>query len=117
LIEMFVALALILLLVPLAAVYVFERMARSGKGPLADPDRTVVLDGFIVPMAGFVPLLGPAAPPPDSSLDAERCAIESRIVASLMTGDLDHAKYQQRMAALAELDATTRPVRVPPEPS
>jgi hypothetical protein len=117
LIEMFVAVALVLLLVPLAALYVFERMACSGRGPLAESDRAVVLDGFIVPMAGYVPLLGPAAATPDPSLDAERCATESRIVASLMAGDLDCAKYQQRMAALAALDATTRSVRVPPEPS
>ena len=113
---MFVALAIVLLLVPLAVLYVVDRMAQAGKGPLAEPDRMTVLDGTIVPMGGLVALLDPGPPSADRSLDTDRCATESRIVADLMTGTLDPAQYQLRMAALATLDATTRPVQVPPEP-
>jgi hypothetical protein len=115
-IVMFAVLAIVLLLTPLAVLYVVERMARAGKGPLAEPDRMTVLDGAIVPMGGFVPLLDPGPPSGDRSLDTERCATESRIVADLIAGTLEPGQYQLRMAALAELDATTRPVHVPPEP-
>jgi hypothetical protein len=110
---MFVALAIVLLLAPLAVLYVVERMARAGKGPLAEPDRMSVLDGTIVPVGGFVPLFYPGPASADDTLDSERCATEGRIVADLLAGRLEPAQYQRRMAALAALDATTRPV--PPE--
>jgi hypothetical protein len=112
---LFVALALALFLIPFALLFVFERMARAGKEPLTEPDRVTVLDGVVVPIGGYVPLIHPG-PPLTDSLGAERCATESRIVADRMAGALDPVQYQQKMAALAALDATTRPLRLPPEP-
>jgi hypothetical protein len=93
---MFVALALALaftfalLLVPFGMLYVFERMA-----------------GHIVA------LIDPGPADPVHPVDTERCAAESRLVAALIAGDLDRPGYRERMAELA---ATTGPVRLPPEP-
>jgi hypothetical protein len=117
-IEMYTGLVLALLLAPLALVYVFEQMAKAGKGPLAEPDRMIVLDGTITPAPAPVAALvdlGPAAAA--HPLDAERCAAESRLVAALIAGELDRVGYQERMAELAAQDAAVRPVRLPPEPA
>src|SRR5215212_9809375 len=108
-IEMFVALAFALLLVPLAVLYVCEWMARAGRGPLADPDRLIVLDCTIVPMVGVMALADPGTTAPAQPLDAERCAAESRLVAALIAGDLDRAGYREGMAELAAADAATHP--------
>jgi hypothetical protein len=114
-IEMYIVLAMVLLLLPLGALYVFERMARAGKGPLADPDRMVVLDGTIIPVP-------PAVAPGDAwkreplrLIDDDACVAESRLVTSLIAGELDRGQYQERMADLAAADAVVRPVRVPPD--
>ena len=105
------------MLVPLALLYVLERMARNGKGPLADADRMVVFDGTVVPVGGHVvALVDPGPAVQVGSADAERCAAESRLVAALIAGELDRARYHERMAELAAMDDTTRPVRLPPEP-
>src|SRR5688572_5261477 len=109
---MFVVLAFALLLVPLATLFVFERMARAGKGPLAEPDRMILLDGAMVPLATPVVALPSSARP----ADAEQCAAESRLVAALFAGKLDRAEYRERMAELAASDAAIRPVRLPPMP-
>lgn len=117
-IEVFVALVFALLLVPVAVLYVFERMDRAGKEPLADSDRTVVFDGTVVPMGGHVvALVGRGPAEPDPPVDAVRCTAESRLVAALIAGELDRSEYQDRMAELAATDAMTRPVRLPPESS
>jgi hypothetical protein len=113
-IDMFVVLAFALLLVPLATLFVFERMARSGKGPLAEPDRMILLDGAMVPIAA--PVLALASPDPVRPADAEQCAAESRLVAALLAGELDRTEYRERMAELAASDAAIRPVRLPPMP-
>ena len=124
-IEMYVVLALVLMLVPLAALYVLERLARAGKGPLADPGGMVVLDGTILPVPMPVPV-----PPfvhavasdddwrrkPLELVDDESCAAESRLVAALISGELDRAQYQERMADLAVADSSVHPVRLPPAP-
>jgi hypothetical protein len=116
-IEMFVVLAFVLLLVPFAALYVIEWLARAGKGPLVDPDRMIVLD------AGLVPVPLPALPAvasddgprqPRTPIDDEACDAESRIVAALLAGDLDPGRYRERMADLAAADAAVHPVRLPP---
>jgi hypothetical protein len=115
-IEMYIVLAIVLLLAPLGALYVLERMARAGKGPLADPDRVVVLDGTIIPVPA------PVGAPDDAwkreplgLIDDEACAAESCLVTSLIAGELDRAQYQERMADLAAADAAIRPVRLPPD--
>jgi hypothetical protein len=117
-IEMFVALAFALLLIPLALLYVFERMARAGKGPLADLDSSVVFGGTIVPVGGhMVALVDPGPADPVRAADAEQGSAESRLVAALIAGELDRSQYRERMAELAATDAVTRPVRLPPEPA
>ena len=98
---MFVALALALFAVPFTALYVCERLARAGKGPLAEPDRMLVLDGAVV-----------AAP-----VEEQPSSDEGRLVAALIAGDLDRARYRERMAELAARDAAIRPVPMPPEPA
>lgn len=110
---MYVVLALVLLLVPFAALYVFERLARAGEGPLADPDRMIVLDGTIVPVP-IAALVGAPTPEPVNLNDDEACVAESRIVAALIAGELDRTQYQERMAELAATDAAIHPVRLPP---
>jgi len=106
---MFVALAFALLLVPLAALYVCEWMARAGKGPLAEPGRMIMLDCAIVPMAGTVVAFVEPEP-----VDADHCADEGRLVAALIAGELDQARYRDRMAELAAADAVAHPLRQPP---
>jgi hypothetical protein len=114
-IEMYVVLAFALLLVPFGALYVFERLAHAGKGPLAEPDRMIVLDGTIVPAAtSAVALIDAGSPEPAKPIDDEACAAESRLVAALIAGELDRTQYRERMADLAASDATVRPVRLPP---
>ena len=110
---MYLALAFALLLVPFEALYVFERMAKAGKGPLAQPSRMAVLDGTIVaaPVTGSV--VGLPAPPEPG--DTEGCAAETRLVAALVAGRLSQADYQTRMAELAAKEADVRPVRLPPD--
>ena len=115
-IEMYIVLALVLLLLPLGALYLFERMARAGKGPLADPDRMVVLDGTIIPVPA------PAVAPDDAwkreplrLINDEACAAESCVVTALFAVELDRAQYHERMADLAAADAAIRPVRLPPD--
>jgi hypothetical protein len=115
-IEMYIVLTIVLLLAPLGALYVFERMARAGKGPLADPDRMVVLDGTIIPAPA--PVVAPDHAwqrEPPRLIDDEACAAESCLVTALITGELDPAQYQERMADLAAADAVIRPVRLPPD--
>jgi hypothetical protein len=117
-IEMFVALAFALLLVTLAVLFVVERVARAGNGTLAEPDRTVVFDGTMVPVGGrMVALVDPGPADPVPAQDTEQCAAESRLVAALIAGELDRSQYQERMAELAATDAVVRPVRLPPEPA
>ena len=112
---MYVVLAFVLLLVPFAALYVFERLARAGKGPLADPGRMIVLDGTIIPVPTPVLTLVDVPTPETVKLkDNEACVAESRIVAALLAGELDRTQYQERMADLAATDAAIRPVRLPP---
>ena len=113
---MYVVLAMVLLLLPLGALYVFERMARAGKGPLADPDRMVVLDGTIIPVPAQVVAPDDAwKRDPLRLIDDEACAAESCLVTALIAGALDRAQYRERMADLAAADAAIRPVRLPPE--
>jgi hypothetical protein len=122
-IEMYVVLAFVLMLVPFCALYVFERLARAGKGRLAEPDRMIVLDGTIIPTpepaptpapASAVALVDAAPTDPTEPIDGEACAAECRLVAALMAGDLSRTDYRERMADLAASDATIRPVRLPP---
>jgi hypothetical protein len=125
---MYVVLAFVLMLIPLGALYVLERLAAAGKGPLADPGGMVVLDGTILPMPMPMPMPMPvpvpglvhAVPPddgwkrPSEVIDDEACTAESRLVAALISGELDRAQYQERMADLAVTDSAIRPVRLPP---
>jgi len=117
-IGMWVVLALALLLVPFALLFVFERMGRAGSGPLAEPHGTVVFSGTVVPVGGHVvPLVDPWRTTPTKPTDSESCAAEGRLVAALIAGELDRAQYQEQMAELAAADAIIRPVRLPREPS
>jgi hypothetical protein len=124
-IEMYVVLALVLMLIPLGALYLLERLAAAGKGPLANPGEMVVLDGTIlpVPMPVPVPSLVHAVASdddwkrkPPKLVDDESCAAESRLVAALISGELDRAQYQERMADLAAADSAVHPVRLAPAP-
>jgi len=123
-IEMYVVLALVLMLIPLGALYLLERLAAAGKGPLANPGEMVVLDGtiFPVPMPVPAPALVHAVASdvwkrkPPKLVDDESCAAESRLVAALISGELDRPQYQERMADLAAADSSVHPVRLPPAP-
>lgn len=115
---MWVVLALALLLVPLAILFVFERTGPTGKEPRAEPDGKVAFGGTVVPMGGHVGALvdpWPAASPHPA--DTESCAAERRLVAALIAGELDRTRYQEQMAKFAAADAVIRPVRLPREPS
>jgi hypothetical protein len=117
-IGMWVALAFALLLVPLAVLFVFERTGRAGEEPSAEPDGKVVFEGTVVPVGGHVvALVDPWRTAPANPSDNESCAVESRLVAALIGGELDRSQYQEQMAELAAADAVMRPVRLPREPS
>jgi hypothetical protein len=115
---MYVVLAFALMLIPLGALFVLERMAATGKGPLANSDGMVLLDGTILPVLAPVatPVCLPVDPPmPEPEpIDDEACATESRLVAALIAGELNREQYRERMADLATSDAAVHPVRLPP---
>lgn len=113
---MYVVLAFALLLIPMGTLFLLERLARDGKGPLADPARMILLDGTIVPaLAPFAPPFAAGMPEAVRPVDDdEACSAESRLVAALLGGDLNRAEYQERMADLAASDAAVNPVRLPP---
>jgi hypothetical protein len=110
---MLLLLAMALMLAPMVALFVCERAAKKGRGPLAAPDRMPVLDGQIV----SAPVRQPPSTEPVSTdpRDVERCAAESRLVRGLLDGTLDRARYRSEMAALAGA-TDSPPLQLPGEP-
>jgi hypothetical protein len=115
--------AMVLMLLPLVVLYVCERAAKMGRGPLADPARMTVLDGQIVPESTPPPTTARENPVSTTAelvfadpRDTERCAAESRLVRELLAGTLDRGRYQTEMAALAAGTASP-PVTLPDDPA
>lgn len=107
--------ALVLMAAPLVVLYVCERAAEKGRGPMADPARMVVLDGVVVsappaPPASAIP--GPLFTDPG---DDESCAAESGLVRGLLDGTLARERYHAEMAVLAA-GTMSPPVRPPGDP-
>jgi hypothetical protein len=112
---MLVLVAMALMLTPMVVLFVCERAARRGRGPLAQPDRMPVLDGRIVSPSGTEQPLRPTGPVFTGPGDTEGCAAESRLVRGLLDGTLDRTRYHREMAALAAVTASP-PVQLPGEP-
>ncbi|GAA1039730.1 hypothetical protein GCM10009557_59180 [Virgisporangium ochraceum] len=100
---MWVVLAIVLMLVPVGVVYCYEQAGKRGYGPLAEHPRPTVS----APM--------PTTPVFTDPRDAERCAVESRLVRQLLDGTLDRAGYRAGMAGLAAGGASP-PVQLPDDP-
>lgn len=110
---MLMLLAMALMLAPMVALFVCERAAKRGRGPLAAPDRMPVLDGPVV-SAPAQQLRPPAGPVFTDPRDAERCATESRLVRGLLDGTLDRVRDHTETAALAGATVSP-PVQLPGE--
>jgi hypothetical protein len=82
--------AVVLLLTPLAVLFICERAAKNGRGPLADPDHMPVLDPQLAPPPVFT-----------DERQADLCEAEARLTDALLAGTLTPARYRTEMAVLA----------------
>ncbi|GAA0913608.1 hypothetical protein GCM10009557_87290 [Virgisporangium ochraceum] len=112
---MLMLMAMALMVTPMVVLFVCERAAKRGRGPLAQPDRMPVLDGRIVSTSIPEQPLVPAGPVFTGPGDTEGCAAESRLVRGLLAGTIDRTRYHREMAALAAVTAAPA-VQLPGEP-
>jgi hypothetical protein len=108
---MWVVLTVVLMLVPVVVVCIYEEAGKRGYGPLAEHPRAAVPVRSVIPK----PAPAPAGPRFTDPRDAERCAVESRLVRQLLDGTLDRARYHAEMAGLAA-GAVSPSVELPDDP-